>query len=75
MYSQAKCNYQLRVERARGRLLHLGRQEVGEALGREAVNVVDRVSLSRQRVDEHSSARRDGRLGDFKQRACVQTSG
>ena len=46
--------------------LHLGREEVGEALAGEAVDVVDRVPLARQRVHEHASSRRDCSLGDLK---------
>ena len=46
--------------------LHLGREEVGEALAGEAVDVVDRVPLTRQRVHEHASSRRDCSLGDLK---------
>ncbi len=67
--------HQFRMKRAGIGLLHLRGQKVGEAFRRKPVDVVDRVSLARQRVDEHPGAGGDGRLGDLEERARVETSG
>ena len=67
--------HQFRMKRTGIGLLHLRGQKVGEAFRRKPVDVVDRVSLARQRVDEHPGAGGDGRLGDLEERARVETSG
>ena len=53
------------IGRGRG-VAHLRGQEVGETLGGEPVNVVDRVTLPGQRVDKHPSARGHSGLCNLK---------
>lgn len=64
--------HQLGDEGRRRRVLHLHRHEVREALAGEAVHVVDRVALARQRVEELAGARGDGRLRDREHVVGVQ---
>ena len=54
------------VGRIVGRFPHLRREEVGETLGRETVNVVDGVTIATQRVDRNPSPRRHFHFGDLK---------
>ena len=54
--------------------LHLRGQEVREALGGEAVHIVDGVALPGQRIDKHTRSCSHSRLGNLKINSILEAA-
>ena len=65
-------SHELRYVDGGARALELRGEEVAEALAAEAVDIVDGVALTRQRVHVHARARGHGCVGDRQHSALIK---